>query len=134
MDSLSFQIEKRNNNLNDTVAIPFINGRSIIDIIKEVEVNYEPNIAGAYDGIRPNLLLRELKDGSIHDTTKARVLECDCGVDGCWSLLVKVSQDDQTVSWSEFNQIHREHWDYASLGAFVFSKDEYLKALDTIKT
>jgi len=133
MDTIIFIIETRDNNLNDTVAIPLVNGRSVIDLIKEVEMNYDVSIAGAYDGIRPDLLFDELTNGSTHDSTKSKVLECDCGVDGCWSLLVKVSQGDETVSWSQFSQMHRDNWDYSILGEFVFSKDEYLTALNTLK-
>lgn len=125
MDHLLFKIEQRPDNINGIVAIPFINGQSLIDIIKEIELQYEPDIAGSYDGYRPDLLLNELNKGLHQDTYKTKILECECGVDGCWSLLMKVSKTENTIVWSNFNQPLRDNWDYSSLPSFEFNKDEY---------
>ena len=133
MDNLLFRIELRPNNPYGIVSIPIINGQSLIEIIKEIEINYEPQIAGAYDGIRPDLLLEELCNGSYHDTTKSKILECECGADGCWSLLMKITKTENSIVWSNFNQLHRESWDYSHLKSFEFDIQEYKVALRQLR-
>lgn len=134
MDELKFQINKtETDNFNVIVAVPFINGNSLIDRIKKIELKYDKTIAGAYDGIRPDLLLHELTNGSIQDKIKSKILECECGSDGCWTLLMSVTEKDKFVSWGNFEQIHRDNWDYSEMGEFVFEKSAYQKALEELK-
>ena len=134
MDTLTFQISNTSkDNINGVVAVPFINGHSLIDLIKEIEIQYEPSIAGAYDGLRPDHLISELMVGSMLDTTKSKILECECGVDGCWSLLITVIKDDTTVTWTNFSQVHRDNWDYSSMKDFKFDRAQYEAALRQLK-
>jgi hypothetical protein len=133
MDVLEFCIRKTGpDNLNGIVAVPFINGKSLVDIIKEAELKYDKSLAGSYDGIRPDLLFNELKDGSIHDINKSRILECECGVDGCWSLLMSVKESDKFISWSDFEQIHRTNWSLSEVGPFKFDKLDYRKKVEAL--
>lgn len=133
MDILSFNIEPRANSLNRYVAIPFINGRSLIDYIREVEERFDNTLAGSYDAISPDHLLDELSKGSFLDTTRSRILECECGVAGCWPLLMKVTPTDKTIKWHGFIQYNKDNWDYSALQIFEFDKMQYNSALDDLK-
>src|SRR5690606_40356255 len=120
------------NSIQQNVAIPIVNGKSLIEIIKDLEMNFDKSIAGAYDGIGPRFLKNELTNGSDFDMRKSRILECECGVDGCWPLLMKVTETENDIEWSLFQQYHRDDWDYDDL-RFVFNKEEYQKAVNNLK-
>ena len=62
---------------------------------------------------------------------KTALLSCDCGEVGCSPLLARVTVDDDTVTWDEFEQPTRPDWDYDGFG-FTFSRPEYERALMAI--
>jgi hypothetical protein len=53
----------------------------------------------------------------------------DCGEVGCWPLVARVSVTPTTVLWDSFEQPHRRQRDYSKLGPFVFSVEQYRKAV-----
>lgn len=131
MDKLSFKIFNVNT-IQQKVALPFINDKSLVDIIKEIEQKWDSKIAGAYDGIRPIFLYEELSEkSSFFHNSKPRILECDCGTDGCWSLLIEIKENESTIEWLNFEQIFRDNWNYNL--HFEFDKKEYENAINKLK-
>jgi hypothetical protein len=63
------------------------------------------------------------------------VLECECGVPGCWPLQVRIELTDHDVVSRDFRQPHRldrseadsdqRKWSYDRLGPFQFSRHQY---------
>lgn len=64
---------------------------------------------------------------------KIPLLGCQCGEWGCWPLLGRVVVEDETVTWREFEQPHREHRHYAAFGPFVFDRGDYEAAVTSIE-
>lgn len=58
---------------------------------------------------------------------KSLVAWCTCGIVPCWFLLAKITVEADTITWSDFQQFHRD-WDY-SLGPFVFDRQQYASQL-----
>ncbi|HJV16177.1 MAG TPA: hypothetical protein VJ546_02125 [Bacillales bacterium] len=136
MDQISLKIDKDNEG-KENVQI-FINGVSIIDILKRIEFQYDKSIAGQYKGLPPEIVFYPSKHfiGLTHEELdyhddKSAILICECGCAGCWDFIVKISITDQTVTWSEFEQPHRGpesasgHWNYEGLLPFVFDRKQY---------
>ena len=95
-----------------------------------------PELAGAYAAIKTASASLEQyylgKTGADWgiDQDKTLLLGCACGVAGCWPLLCKIDVGDDTVTWSGFEQPHRdEDWDYSEFAGFVFEKQQYLDAI-----
>ena len=121
-----------------------IDGESLIERVGRHEAPLaqkegHPGLAGAYAW--PALddeLSAALRSGAEDDAGKVAVLECTCGLPGCWPLLVKITAAPSEVIWSEFEQPHRNensggaHWRYEGFGPFVFAKNEYQSALRAI--
>ncbi|HWI51287.1 MAG TPA: hypothetical protein VNT01_04020 [Symbiobacteriaceae bacterium] len=129
MDRLTLQVVQLTlegySQKNDFVNV-IVNGRNMVDIIKEVELPFAGDLAGDYHQLTPAYFLQELKRGS-----PVWILGCPCGEPGCWPLQVSVGVTDSTVVWSRFEQPYRssrepgnEYWDYGNLG-FTFDRGEY---------
>jgi len=58
---------------------------------------------------------------------KSLLLSCTCSVIDCWFLLAKIEVTNEHVTWSKFQQFHRD-WPY-DLGPFIFDKQEYMHVL-----
>ena len=134
----------------------FINGRNLIEIIRESELPYaeaedHPGIAGSYIGLHPSLVLAELKSilkknetiskypMGIYSGEKVQIYRCDtCGIRGCWSLYVKISITADLIIWSDFENPHRgqnskaSHWQYENLERFIFNRQQYATVLKQI--
>jgi hypothetical protein len=123
-------------------AIIKIDGRELIEIVKEVELPMakaagEASLAGEYSYLPlhlvktpSNLLLggdlplyRAMGDG------KRSILECTCGCEGCWPLRAKITAERDLVKWGEFEQPHRKNWIYPDSFEFIFSLDQLEQAL-----
>jgi hypothetical protein len=114
-----------------------IDGNSLITLAHQAEQPYalregHPNIAGAYGWLTASSANQTaLASGSKDDEDKIPLLECSCGVPGCWPLLAKVTVSESHVTWSDFEQPHRGplsaacHWAYGALGPFVFDRKAY---------
>ncbi len=124
------------------LAVIKINGRELIEIVKEVELpiakaSGEASLAGEYSYLPlhlvknpSNLLLggdlpsyRSVADG------KRSILECTCGCEGCWPLRAKITIDRDLVKWSDFEQPHRKNWIYPDSFEFIFSRSQLEQAL-----
>ncbi len=67
----------------------FINGRNLIDIIRDAEMPFNSRLAGNYIGIHPGEFYSDYKDSV---PGKIYLLQCP-GYDtiGCWPLLARVT-------------------------------------------
>lgn len=55
---------------------------------------------------------------------KTTILGCTCGIIECWFLLARITLTQTTVTWSDFQQFHRDWWTY-NLGSFIFDRQDY---------
>ena len=111
MDSLRLKVDK--NEEFEFVEV-YINDKKFIEILKEIELAYDPKIAGEYIGLPPEVVFLPSKHffGQPHNwyfgsDGKVPVLQCTCGSPGCWDFLVKITIEEDRVIWSEFEQPHR---------------------------
>jgi hypothetical protein len=123
------------------LAIIRVDGRPLIDIIEEVEsplaaADGQPDLAGKYgylnavDVMFPSRqLLGEAVRPLLDYDDKVSVLECDCGCEGCWPLLMRITATEDSVFWSEPRQPHRGHWHYPPEWHLVFERRQYERAL-----
>ena len=146
MDIIGFEIGERDNPANGLADAVnnFINGRNLVDIVREVELpcsarDGKPHRAGRYVGLPPEeiflpspRLLGEPTTYYDHDSAEGKiaVLGCGCGDVGCWPLWVKIALRDDVVIWSGFEQPHRPGWRYDEIRPFVFDRTQYLSAID----
>ena len=67
------------------------------------------------------------------------MLNCECGIPGCWPLLCRIEVRDDRVIWSDFEQPHRSApksrrvWSYEGFGPFVFEWAQYEAALEALR-
>jgi hypothetical protein len=147
MDKLEFTIENKSNDDNSyRIANILINGSNLIDMLKVYEIPFAKNegsesIAGGYEGLLPEILHQHLTNPNKSDddeSDKISILECVCGVDGCWPMLLKITYSDTTIVWHEFEQLHRSNeshkfWDYSNFGPFTFDLGNYNDQLTKLK-
>ncbi|WP_434035701.1 hypothetical protein [Formosa sp. 4Alg 33] len=147
MNKLQIKIqENKDDGLNHSVAKIMIDGIDLIELLSEFETPLakkegSPNIAGQYEGLNPTTLyknLLNLEDSSNSEDNKSDILDCECGVWGCWSFMTKVEVVNAKIIWTDFEQLHRgkeshNYWDYSQFGPFVFDKVEYYSELEKIK-
>lgn len=113
-----------------------IDGQRLIDILKRIEAPYtaaegSPEIAGQYSSLSiattflpSRHFLNTSRSASDH-VEKRALLFCDCGFAGCWDFVCRMTFSENTVTWSDFEQIHRKKWDYSELGKLVFGRKAY---------
>ncbi|WP_111710339.1 hypothetical protein [Lutibacter citreus] len=148
MNKLNFEIRKDviNDNYTTFSTQIIIDGRNLIDSLKDYELTLvekgSENIAGAYDGLDPNVLFANLtnsEDEQNSEEDKSDILDCDCGARGCWTFMINVIEKQDTVIWTGFEQIHMSKnstnfWDYSDFKDFEFNKNEYFKKLNELIT
>jgi hypothetical protein len=110
-----------------------IDGDDLIDLVRAVELPWaraegHETLAGGYSGLAPDQW-RELPEQ--YEDGRAAVLACDCGEVGCWPLRVRITLEDETVTWSDFQQPHRD-WSYPGLGPFCFNRQQYEQEITRI--
>jgi hypothetical protein len=122
-------------------ALVRVDGRPLLDLIREIEAPIaaaagQPELAGTYgylsavDVVAPSRhMLGHAARGLLNYGDKVSVLECECGCEGCWPLLVGITVTDDAVIWSEFQQPHRSNWVYPAELRLVFDRRQYEQAL-----
>ncbi|MEO8285012.1 MAG: hypothetical protein ABI670_01080 [Chloroflexota bacterium] len=153
MDTIRFEVrtlaEPGFQGETQEVAI-YINGRNLVDIVREYEMPFTKRdgntlIAGGYAGLPPagvlppsGHFLGEPSWAVYRDIDRVSVLECTCGVPGCWPFMVRITVDEERVIWSDFEQPHRRQgspageWRYDALGPLVFDRRQYVEALSNL--
>lgn len=147
MNKLDFEIRKDVINDYTTFSTQIIDNKNLIELLKDYELPLakkegSENIAGAYDGLDPKVLFANLtnsKDNQNQEIDKSDILGCECGSSGCWTFMAKVIEKQDSVIWTEFEQIHRSkdsasYWDYSDFGDLEFNKDEYFKKVNELIT
>jgi hypothetical protein len=141
VDTLGFRIAT-SAGYSFEVADVFINGRRLVDLVREVEQPFaeqegHPDLAGGYEGIDADLAFLPSQHllGGAEPKRGVAILECGtCSIDGCWPLTATITLEGETVIWSDFEQPHRSSrkppvWSYEKLGPFVFDRTQYEAAL-----
>lgn len=112
-----------------------VDGHRLIDTLSRMEAPYAsaegtPGIAGQYsslsflDTFLPSRhFLRGPRPVLAH-AEKVVLLVCECGCEGCWDFVCRMTFSENTVAWSDFEQVHRD-WDYTELGTLVFDRKAY---------
>jgi hypothetical protein len=143
MDKIEFKVEKRKSGdyESDSVKI-LINDKDLIKLLKDFETPLaksegSENIAGGYDGLTSTELYESLTNRQGDD--KSKILECECGSDGCWPFMTRILESTDKIVWADFEQPHRgqassRFWDYATFGEFTFDKREYVRQVERLKT
>jgi len=120
-----------------------VNGVDFPELVREAELPFaraddEEELAGTYVGLVPAYVRIDLASQFLGGTGtslspgpagKTALLSCECGEVGCSPLLARVTVDDDTVTWDEFEQPTRPDWDYEDLGPFTFERAQYEQAL-----
>jgi hypothetical protein len=140
--ALRFEIELTPPNERGVrMALIRVDGRPLLDLVTEIEAPIaakagQPDLAGKYgylnaaDVVYPSShLLGQAKRPLLAYGEKVSVLECECGCEGCWPLLVRITVTDKEVIWSDFQQPHRDNWVYPAGLQFVFDRAQYERAL-----
>ena len=89
-----------------------------------------PGIAGAYGSLPaqttffPSRHFLGEPRALLDHRGKTAILICTCGCEGCWDFACRITLAENTVTWSDFEQVHRD-WDYSVLGTLVFDRRQY---------
>lgn len=149
MDTIELALQKftfgADHEPSDTAAI-YINGESFRDIIwrEESKIAAEQGkTASGYAWLDVGELLDELteeQDISSEDYLEPKVLGCSCGYSDCEPLHVKITETEDTVTWSGFyNPFHSDPemtdkpWDYSKIREFHFDKKQYYDEIAKLK-
>ena len=118
-------------------CIILLNGRDILDIIRDAELPYfrnesdlSENEAGDYHHMMPTELYEDLVDAEISKGKRiAHVLCCTCDDSRCSSARVKVSKTEDSIIWHEFRTIR--DWDFGL--SYEFEINQYREFLNKVK-
>lgn len=152
MDHLALRIEhaKEQHLRPQLQLIIRINGRSLIDLVRPVELPFRtieghPEKAGDYGWLHP-FACEIFVEPDEHET---HLLGCTCGEADCWPIFGRITKTPNTVQWHSFyNPFRLEKylskvncddgrifipWDYAALGPFEFDRKQYEEAIATVQ-
>ncbi len=118
-----------------------INEINLLNIVNEFESKHKFKPAGSYLGPIFHPSVKEEFLGSPdyfigENEDKCSILECSCGVSGCWTLGAKIDVLENDVFWSCFENMHRNEpdenfWDYENF-SFRFDKKQYIEAVENL--
>ena len=133
----------------------YINGRNLIALVEQIEQRnqilrgWEPS-RSSYIGFEPR---RNCCDEflGLHRWPRSVLLTCTCTFEECDCIMAKVTIDSQTVRWDEIGSPWLDGatpspwvdgiealdagwvpFDYSGLGPFIFDREQYMNALDTL--
>jgi hypothetical protein len=122
-------------------VMPFIDGRSLVELITEFELASGYNDpAGGYGPLPAEPYLGDIGEyfrglnGPIEGDEKSEtyLLSCECGVPSCWPLIGHILYAENYVLWERFNQPFRSSRDYTGLGPFRFELAQYEQEVEKI--
>lgn len=119
-------------------VVPYVDGRSLVDVVGRFESARGYSPAGAYGGLVPAFFRygdaahQWYGRGRVPAGGRAWVLACDCHEAGCWPFEVAVAADATTVTWRDLTQPFRPEWDYSALGPFTFDRAQYNDAVRAV--
>ncbi|WP_020400401.1 hypothetical protein [Kordiimonas gwangyangensis] len=113
----------------------FVDGENLLDRIKRHERQYTDSIAGAYAPYLGPEGARSLLDPKAFVTPYA----CDCGEPECWLLHFSVTEEGDTVRWSNWQNPYRNNperaaegvdWRYGDMPVLVFDREAYRTTIE----
>ncbi len=122
-------------------AVFYVDGRQLLELIADAERPFATTEgAGEYTSPPPSVALAPSRHllgepagdgwGEECDDGKIAIGGCECGVIGCWPLLVRIETRPDVVVWSDFeNPFRGSTWDWSSVGPFVFARGQYEQEL-----
>lgn len=118
-------------------CIILLNGRDILDIIRDAELPYfkkeaelSEDSAGAYHHMMPTELYEDLVDAEKSNGEKiAHVLCCTCDEVGCSSARVRVIKTNDSIIWNDFRTLR--DWDFGLF--YEFEINQYRDFLNKVK-
>lgn len=119
-----------------------VNGTDLVELARQAELpsaqaDGEEELAGTYVGLVPGFVRIDLASQFLGTPgtslapggqEKSALLSCNCGEVGCSPLLARVTVDEDTVRWDDFEQPTRPDWDYDEF-EFTFARRQYEQAL-----
>ena len=144
MDTVTFELAPAGGDYADdlTQIRIDVNGTDLVELVRQAELpsaqaDEEAELAGTYLGLVPGYIRMDLAGQFLGGSGtwlysegegKTALLSCNCGEVGCSPLLARVTVDEDTVTWDEFEQPTRPDWDYEGFG-FTFERSQYEQAL-----
>ena len=105
----------------------YINEENMIDIFKN---NNDPSKPAYYSGLSLYDFNRSIKEKKTHwNDGRFDVLCCECGELGCGGLRAKIKEDEDSITWSDFDLIPLLEDKQVS---YKFKKSQYQEALSGI--
>ncbi len=151
MHQVSFEWRPHRPETHGDVSVR-VDGRPLADLVRGAELpaasaEGSPSLAGSYGGI-PLWWFQGDGARSVTDHylggaeshlhsgphTKTVLLACECGEPGCWPLMARVTVSESEVVWDEFEQPHRNAWNYDDLGPLRFEREQYGDALRELES
>ncbi|MGA8219003.1 MAG: hypothetical protein WB771_10575 [Solirubrobacterales bacterium] len=144
MDDVKFELAAASGDYADelTQIKITVNETDLVELVRQAELpsaqaDAEEELAGTYVGLVPGYVRIDLASQflgtpgtslSPGPADKTALLGCSCGEVGCSPLLARVTVDEDTVTWDEFEQPARPDWDYEGF-SFTFARSQYEQAL-----
>ena len=142
MDVIQLKVEP-SQEADYSVLNIYVNQQPFIEWVKSYEMQFEPDIAGGYEGLdiedfidlEAHFLGRLTEDDRFNMEGKIQLLGCNCGIPGCWPFLVKITVHEDTIAWSDYEQPYRSedsaggHWNYSRLAPLEFDRQQYEEEL-----
>ncbi len=150
MDTIQFDLEPAAKGLVSPTINIYINEIELVELVSQIELpsaksEGHPELAGAYMGmniddvnIPLNHFLGSPAEYLSYDD-KVQILQCACGESGCWPLVSRIYVTDDLVTWSDFENPHRNGkgnsriWHYENFGPFRFDLSQYKNAMKSLQ-
>lgn len=126
-------------NTKDGIRV-LINDEDLISLLHDYEKPFaekedSPSIAGRYSPV----LARDFLSTSYSTDSDGDLIlfDCECGVGGCWPMVMRIIRMKDAVVWSDFQQPFRDEtshdfWDYSNFEPFNFRTNEYDEQLSKL--
>lgn len=137
INTLNIKYHKHWPELNTECFEVFIDGKSLADLIKYFEEQYDCELEG---GFRPSFLARDvLKNAVKTSENRSETLApliCECGDLDCCYVECRVNVSSKLVHWSHWKldyrdpQLREEENEYKHFPSLVFEKQAYLAEIN----
>jgi hypothetical protein len=127
------------------LGVTVINNIPLLDIVAKYERQAAESVGEEYVGtgytyqFSVALYCQLNEKSSCASSNEPALLICECLEEGCWPLLLTVTETDYCVTWSNLHNHHRSEgkacvWDYSCFPIFNFEKSAYYNALDKLRS
>lgn len=126
------------------LGVTIINGVPLLDIAAKYERQAAESVGKEYNAeagytyqVSVDLYCQLLEKSSYASDSEPALLICTCLEEGCWPLLVTITETDTSIKWSNLHNHHRLEgsacvWNYSCFPTFEFEKPAYYAALDKL--